>query len=200
MSRLSDFPITRRWPPAHPDRIQLYSLATPNGVKASIMLEETGLAYEPHLVDITKEESHTPEFLSLNPNNKTPVIVDDEGPNGPGFVLWETGAILLYLAEKTGRFLPADPVKRAICWQWLMFQVSGVGPMFGQVHHFLAVENEQDRRYGLERYSKETRRLYGVADRRLAEVEFFAASGAIGSFNASFRLVGDTAGGGLAVK
>jgi GST-like protein len=168
MADLSAFPITRRWPAQFPDRIQLYSLNTPNGVKVSIMLEETGLPYEPHLVDIVKGDQHTPEFLSLNPNGKIPAILDPDGPGGKPLGLFESGAILLYLADKTGQLLPADPARRWEAVQWLMFQMGGVGPMFGQVGYFhkFAGREIADKR-PLERYVKEARRLLEVVDRRL---------------------------------
>ncbi len=168
MADLSAFPITRRWPAAHPDRLQLYSLNTPNGVKVSIMLEETGLPYEAHLVDITRDESWTPEFLSLNPNGKIPSILDPDGPGGKPLALFESGAILIYLADKTGRFIPADPADRYETIQWLMFQMGGVGPMFGQVgfFHKFAGRHFEDKR-PLERYATESKRLLGVIDRRL---------------------------------
>src|SRR3954463_16337900 len=136
MNNLSDFPITQRWPARYPDRIQLYSLNTPNGVKASIMLEETGLPYEPHLVDITDNQSHTPEFLSLNPNGKIPAIIDPDGPGGKPFGLFESGAILIYLADKSGQFISADPAIRYEVIQWVFFQNAAIGPMFGQVGYF----------------------------------------------------------------
>jgi GST-like protein len=168
MADLSAFPITRRWPAEHPDRIQLYSLPTPNGVKVSIMLEETGLPYEPHLVDINKDDSHTAEFLSLNPNGKIPAILDPNGPGGEPLGLFESGAILQYLAEKTGQFLPADPARRYQTLQWLHFQMGGVGPMFGQLgffHKFAGREIEDKR--PLERYARESQRLLGVLETRL---------------------------------
>ena len=168
MPDLSEFPITRRWPARHPDRIQLYSLATPNGVKVSIMLEETGLAYEPHRVDITRGESHTPGFLALNPNGKIPALIDPDGPGGRPLALFESGAILLYLAEKTGRFIPADPVGRWEAIQWVFFQMASVGPMFGQLgffHKFAGKEIEDPR--PRQRYVDESRRLLGVLDGRL---------------------------------
>ena len=168
MADLSAFPITRRWPAAHPERLQLYSLNTPNGVKVSIMLEETGLPYEAHLVDITKDESWTPEFLSLNPNGKIPAILDPDGPGGKPLALFESGAILIYLADKTGRFIPADAAGRYETIQWLMFQMGGLGPMFGQLgffHKFAGREIEDKR--PLERYAKESKRLLGVIDQRL---------------------------------
>ena len=168
MTDLSAFPITRRWPAAHPERLQLYSQNTPNGVKVSIMLEETGLPYEAHLVDITRDESWTPEFLSLNPNGKIPAILDPEGPEGKPLALFESGAILIYLADKTGQFIPADAAGRYESIQWLMFQMGGVGPMFGQLgffHKFAGREIEDKR--PLERYAKESKRLLGVIDGRL---------------------------------
>jgi GST-like protein len=165
---LSAFPIASRWPARHPDRIQLYSLNTPNGVKASIMLEETGLAYEPHLVDITKNESHTPEFLSLNPNGKIPAIIDPDGPGGEAIGLFESGAILMYLADKSGRFLSTDPVRRWETIQWVFFQMASIGPMFGQVGFFnkFAGKSYEDKR-PLQRYVDESKRLLGVLDGRL---------------------------------
>ena len=168
MANLSAFPITRRWPAEHPDRIQLYSLPTPNGVKVSIMLEETGLPYEPHLVDINKDESHTAEFLSLNPNGKIPAIIDPNGPGGAPLGLFESGAILQYLADKSGQLLPADPARRYETLQWLHFQMGGIGPMFGQVGYFwkFAGREIEDRR-PLERYVAESRRLLGVLEGRL---------------------------------
>ena len=169
MTDLSAFPITRRWPAQHPDRLQLYSLNTPNGVKVSIMLEETGLPYEPHLIDILKDDQKTPEFLSLNPNGKIPAILDPEGPDGKPLGLFESGAILIYLADKTGRFLPADPARRYETVQWLMFQMGGIGPMFGQVgfFHKFAGKAFEDKR-PRDRYAAEARRLLGVLDGRLA--------------------------------
>jgi GST-like protein len=168
MADLSAFPITHRWPAEHPDRIQLYSLPTPNGVKVSIMLEETGLSYEPHLVDINQDDSHSPEFLSLNPNGKIPAIIDPNGPGGEPLGLFESGAILQYLAEKSGRFLPVDPARRYKTLQWLHFQMGGVGPMFGQLgfFHKSAGREIEDKR-PLERYAKESQRLLGVLEKRL---------------------------------
>ncbi len=169
MPDLSAFPITKRWPAQHPDRLQLYSLATPNGVKISVMLEEIGLPYEPHLVDITRNESWTPEFLSLNPNGKIPAIIDPDGPGGRPIGLFESGAIMIYLADKTGRLLPADPARRYETIQWLFFQNAGVGPMFGQVGFFnkFAGKAFEDKR-PLERYVNESKRLLGVIEDRLA--------------------------------
>lgn len=168
MSDLSDFAITRRWPAKHPDRLQLYSLPTPNGVKVSIALEEIGLPYEPHLVDILKNESWTPEFLSLNPNGKIPAIIDPDGPGGKPMGLFESGAILVYLADKTGKLIPADPARRWEAIQWVFFQMANLGPMFGQVgffHKFAGREYEDKR--PLKRYVDESKRLLGVLDARL---------------------------------
>ncbi|HVL42984.1 MAG TPA: glutathione S-transferase N-terminal domain-containing protein [Brevundimonas sp.] len=168
MADLSAFPITRRWPAAHPDRLQLYSLNTPNGVKASIMLEEIGLPYEAHFVDITKNETWGPEYLSLNPNGKIPAILDPDGPGGKPLALFESGAILIYLAEKTGKLLSADPATRYQTIQWVMFQMGGIGPMFGQVgfFHKFAGKAFEDKR-PLERYVTESKRLLGVLETRL---------------------------------
>ncbi|MGA7439108.1 MAG: glutathione binding-like protein [Luteibacter sp.] len=169
MADLSHFPITARWPAQHPDRIQLYSLPTPNGVKASIMLEELGLPYEVHLVDITKNESKLPEFESLNPNGKIPAMIDPNGPDGKPIGLFESGAILMYLAEKTGKFLPKDPQKKWETIQWVFFQMASIGPMFGQVgffHKFAGREWEDKR--PLQRYADEAKRLLGVLDKQLA--------------------------------
>jgi GSH-dependent disulfide-bond oxidoreductase len=167
-SDLSTFPITKRWPAAHPDRLQLYSLPTPNGVKVSIMLEEIGLAYEVHLVDFNKNDQKTPEFLSLNPNGKIPAILDPNGPGGKPLGLFESGAILQYLAEKTGKLLPADAARRYETLAWLHFQMGGIGPMFGQLGFFnkFAGKEISDKR-PLERYVAESKRLLGVIDGRL---------------------------------
>ncbi|MBL0768585.1 glutathione S-transferase N-terminal domain-containing protein [Sphingopyxis sp. XHP0097] len=153
--------------------ITLYGGPTPNARKIAIALLEMDLEWQLEPVDILAGDQLTPAFLALNPNNKTPVIVDDDGPAGPGFVLWETGAILLYLAEKTGRFLPADPVKRALCWQWLMFQLSGIGPMFGQAAHFTHYAKDRHD-YAIDRYTREVDRLMMVLDKRLGETEWLA--------------------------
>jgi GST-like protein len=168
MSDLSAFPIAQRWPARHPDRIQLYSLPTPNGVKVSIALEELGLPYEAHLVNIMKNESWAPEFLALNPNGKIPAIIDPDGPGGKPLGLWESGAILLYLADKTGKLLPADPGRRYETIQWVFFQMASVGPMFGQVgfFHKFAGKAFEDKR-PLERYRDESKRLLGVLETRL---------------------------------
>lgn len=169
MTDLSDFPITRRWPAQHPDRLQLYSLNTPNGVKVSIMLEEIGLPYEPHFIDITKNETWEAAFLSLNPNGKIPAILDPDGPGGKPLALFESGAILIYLAEKTGKLLPTDPALRYEAIQWLMFQMAAIGPMFGQVgfFHRFAGKDYEDKR-PRDRYVAESRRLLGVLEARLA--------------------------------
>jgi GST-like protein len=171
---LSSFPITRRWPAKHADRLQLYSLPTPNGVKISIMLEEIALPYEPHLVDFGKDDQKTPEFLSLNPNGKIPAILDPDGPGGKPLGLFESGAILQYLAEKTGRLLPADPARRWQTVQWVHFQIGGIGPMFGQVGFFnkFAGKAYEDKR-PLERYVAEARRLLAVMERHLEGRQWF---------------------------
>jgi GST-like protein len=167
-SPILDHPIQGRWPARHPERLQLYSFPTQNGVKVSAMLEETGLPYEPHLVRLSGDQL-TPEFLSLNPNNKIPAIIDPDGPGGKPLALFESGAILIYLAEKTGKFLPKDPAARYETIQWLMFQMGGVGPMFGQLgffHRFAGREVADP--LPRQRYADETRRLLGVLDGRLA--------------------------------
>ncbi len=170
MNDLTQHPITKRWPARHPDRIQLYSLNTPNGVKASIMLEETGLRYEPHLVSFDRNEQKTPEYLSLNPYGKIPAIIDPNGPDGRPLALFESGAILIYLADKSGKFLDRDTNKRYETLQWLMFQVAGIGPMFGQVgffHKFAGREFEDKR--PRDRYVAESRRLLGMLNSRLSD-------------------------------
>jgi GST-like protein len=168
MTDLAAFPITRRWPAAHPDRLQLYSLPTPNGVKVSIMLEEIGLPYEAHTIDIGKNETWTPEFLSLNPNGKIPAIIDPDGPGGQPFGLFESGAILLYLAEKSGKLLPVEPALRYETIQWVFFQMAAVGPIFGQLGYFHKYAGREiaDKR-PLERYRAESQRLLGVLETRL---------------------------------
>jgi GST-like protein len=173
MTRLSDFAITKKWPAAHPERLQLYSLPTPNGVKVSIALEETGLAYEPHLVRFDTNDQMSPEFLSLNPNNKIPAIIDPDGPGGQPLALFESGAILIYLAEKTGQLMSADPAKRYETIQWVMFQMGGIGPMFGQLGFFnkFAGKDYEDKR-PRDRYVAESRRLLGVLDKHLAGREW----------------------------
>jgi GST-like protein len=169
MTDVSVFPITAKWPARHPELLQLYSLPTPNGVKVSIMLEEIGLAYEPHLVSFDTRDQLSPEFMSLNPNNKIPAILDPNGPGGTPLALFESGAILLYLAEKSGQLLPADAGARYETIQWLMFQMGGVGPMFGQLgffHRFAGKEYEDKR--PRDRYVDESKRLLGVLEARLA--------------------------------
>jgi len=162
--------------------IDLYTWNTPNGRKISAALEEMDLSFTVHPVNISKGEQFEPDFLKISPNNRIPAIVDPEGPGGTQISVFESGAILIYLGQKTGKFWPSDARAQVPVLEWLMWQMGGFGPMPGQVHHFLGVDNEQDRRYGLERYKKETRRLYGVADRHLAETEFFAGSLSIADF------------------
>ena len=168
MTTLADFPITKKWPAQHPDRIQLYSFPTPNGIKVSAALEEAGLPYEAHTVSFATDDQLTPEFISLNPNNKIPAIIDPNGPGGAPLALWESGAILIYLADKAGKLIPADPAKRMETIQWLMWQMGGVGPMFGQLGFFykFAGKEIEDKR-PLDRYAGETKRLLGVLDKRL---------------------------------
>ncbi|MED5621491.1 glutathione S-transferase N-terminal domain-containing protein [Ideonella sp. BN130291] len=173
MADLSHFAITRKWPAQHPDRIQLYSLPTPNGVKVSILLEETGLPYEPHLVRFDTNDQLSPEFLSLNPNNKIPAIIDPNGPDGEPLTLFESGAILIYLADKAGQFIPKKASARYETIQWLMFQMGGIGPMFGQLgffHKFAGREYEDKR--PRDRYVAESKRLLGVLNQRLAGREW----------------------------
>ena len=169
MSDLSTFAITRKWPAQHPERLQLYSLPTPNGVKVSIALEELGLPYEAHLVSFETNDQMSPEFLSLNPNNKIPAILDPNGPSGQPLALFESGAILVYLAEKTGQLLPADAAGRYETLQWVMFQMGGVGPMFGQLgfFHKFAGKDYEDKR-PRDRYVNESKRLLGVLNQRMA--------------------------------
>lgn len=168
MSSLDSFAITRKWPARHPDRIQLYSLPTPNGVKVSILLEELGLPYEPHRVSFDSQDQFSPEFLSLSPNNKIPAILDPNGPDGKPLALFESGAILVYLASKTGQFIPADTAGRFETLQWVMFQMGGIGPMFGQLgfFHKFAGKDYEDKR-PRDRYVAESKRLLGVLDKRL---------------------------------
>jgi GST-like protein len=173
MNDLSTFPITKKWPAAHPDRIQLYSLPTPNGVKVSIMLEETGLSYEPHRVEFATNDQLSPEFKSLNPYGKIPALLDPNGPGGKPFALFESGAILVYLAGKAGQFIPQDIAGRYQTLQWLMFQMGGVGPMFGQLgffHKFAGREYEDKR--PRDRYVTESKRVLGVLNDRLASREW----------------------------
>jgi GST-like protein len=204
MRDLSAFPITRKWPPRHPERIQLYSLPTPNGIKASVALEETGLPYEPHLVDFDTHDQNSPEFLSLNPNNKIPAIIDPDGPGGEPLPLFESGAILLYLADKSGQLMPQDPAGRYQTIQWLMFQMGGVGPMFGQVgfFHKFAGKDYEDKR-PRDRYVAESQRLLHVLNQRLdgrawimgelysiADIAIFPWVRALTGFYAAGELVG----------
>jgi GST-like protein len=162
--------------------IQLYAFDTPNGRKISVALEEMDLPYQVNVINIMKDEQFAADFLKISPNNKIPAIVDSEGPNSQPISVFESGAILIYLAEKTGKFLPASGPQRIAVLEWLMFQMAGFGPMPGQVHHFLGLSDEGDKRYGLERFMKETRRLYGVMDRRLATHAYFAQELSIADF------------------
>ena len=174
MTDLSQFPITKRWPAQHPDRIQLYSLPTPNGIKVSAALEEMGIPYEAHLVSFASDDQMTPEFISLNPNNKIPAILDPNGADGDPIGVFESGAILLYLAEKSGKLMPSDPRKKSEVIQWLMFQIGGVGPMFGQIGFFhkfagAAFEDKRPR----DRYINEAARLFGIMERHLKNRKYF---------------------------
>jgi len=162
--------------------IEVYSWATPNGHKVHIMLEECGLPYRAHAIDIGAGDQFAPEFLKISPNNKIPAIVDPDGPGGKPVSVFESGAVLLYLGEKTGKFLPKPLIDRIPVYEWLMWQMGGFGPMPGQVHHFIALENEQDRAYGLKRFMAETRRLYGVLDRRLAGRDYVAGDLSVADF------------------
>ena len=162
--------------------IQLFSFDTPNGRKISVALEEIGLPYQVNVVDITAGEQSDPAFSRISPNNKIPVIVDPDGPDGQPISVFESGAILIYLAEKSGLFLPRDGRERVAVMEWLMFQMGGFGPIPGQVHHFIALESEEERGYGLKRFMAETRRLYGVMDRRLSDHAYFAGSLSIADF------------------
>jgi GSH-dependent disulfide-bond oxidoreductase len=162
--------------------IELWAWNTPNCRKISVALEEMALAYTVRTVNIGAGEQFNPDFLAISPNNRVPAIIDPEGPDGAAISVFESGAILIYLAQKSGKFWPSAPRPQVPVLEWLMWQMGGFGPMPGQVHHFLQVEDEQDRRYGLQRYAKETRRLYGVADRRLADVEYFAGAISIADF------------------
>ena len=174
MADLSQFPITKRWPAEHPDRIQLYSLPTPNGIKVSAALEEMGLPYEAHLVNFATDDQMTPEFISLSPNNKIPVIIDPDGPDGEPIAIFESGAILLYLAEKTGKLMPTDARAKWEVTQWLMFQMGGVGPMLGQLgfFHKFAGASFEDKR-PRDRYVDEATRLFEVMEARLEGREYF---------------------------
>jgi GST-like protein len=156
--------------------IQLYASDTPNGRKISVALEEMGLPYDVHVVDLGKREQYDPEFTKISPNNKIPAIVDPHGPTGAPVSVFESGAILIYLGEKTGLFWPREPLAHIATLEWLMFQMGGFGPIPGQVHHFIAMQDETERRYGLKRFMAETRRLYAVMDRRLADNEYFAGT------------------------
>jgi GST-like protein len=173
MTDLSAFAITRKWPAAHPGRLQLYSLPTPNGVKVSIALEETGLAYEPHLVRFDTNDQMSPEFLSLNPNNKIPAIIDPNGPGGQPLALFESGAILVYLAEKTGRLYGEDAAERSTVLQWLMLQMSSVGPLLGQATHFNRMA-PKDEPYAFRRFITQSVRLCELYDARLGEARYLA--------------------------
>ena len=174
MTDLSAFPIASRWKAKHPDRLQLYSFPTPNGVKASIALEETGLPYEPHMINIMADETWAADFLSLNPNGKIPAIIDPDGPDGKPIGLFESGAILLYLAEKTGKLMPLDPAGRYETMQWVFFQMASVGPMFGQLGFFYKFAGKEiaDKR-PLNRYLDESKRLLGVMEKRLDGRQWF---------------------------
>lgn len=165
-------PFPARWPARHPDRIQLYSLATPNGKKAGIALEELGLPYEAHTINIMKGDQFDPDFVAINPNSKIPAILDPNGPGGQPLRIMESGAILIYLADKAGALLPADPITRSQVLQWLFFQVGSIGPMFGQFGHFFKFAKGKTDTYGEERYGKEVSRLLGVLDRHLADREW----------------------------
>lgn len=178
MNTLADFPITHKWPAQHPERLQLYSLPTPNGVKVSIMLEETGLPYEPHLVNFGTNDQLSPEFMSLNPNNKIPAIIDPQGPGGKPMALFESGAILVYLAAKTGQLMPKDDAGKYEALQWLMFQMGGIGPMFGQLgffHKFAGREYEDKR--PRDRYVAESRRLLAVLNQHLRGRDWILGQG-----------------------
>ncbi|OLP58044.1 glutathione S-transferase [Xaviernesmea oryzae] len=169
MSDLSSFPITKRWPPKNPEAIQLYSLPTPNGVKIAIALEELGLAYDAHRIDFSTNEQKSPEFVSLNPNGRIPAIIDPNGPDGKPIGLFESGAILVYLAEKTGKLIPADAHGRYETLAWVMFQMGGIGPMFGQFGHFFkfAADKVANNSYPMERYRDESQRLLSILEARL---------------------------------
>lgn len=168
MSDLSSFPITKRWPASHPDRLQFYAAPTPNGVKVSIMLEEIGLTYEPHFIDISSNESKDPDFISLNPNGRIPAIIDPHGPSGQPIGIWESGTILVYLAEKTGQLIPSTPDLRYQALTWVFFQMSAMGPMFGQLGFFLRWGGKDyDDKRPQQRFVDESKRLLGVLDRQL---------------------------------
>ena len=177
MSDLSSFPITKRWPAEHPDRLQLYSTPTPNGVKVSIMLEEIGLPYEVHAINIGKNETWIPEYLALNPNGKIPAIIDPDGPGGKPLALFESGAILIYLADKPGKLQPKDAAGHYETMQWVFFQMAAIGPIFGQVGFFFkfAGKDIEDKR-PLERYANESKRLLGVLETRLTGRDWIMGS------------------------
>ncbi|MEL6472238.1 MAG: glutathione binding-like protein [Cyanobacteria bacterium J06623_4] len=181
--------MTKQWPVQHPEQIQLYSLGTPNGQKISVALEEMALPYEAHKVNILKGEQFTEDFVAINPNSKIPAIVDPQGPNGEPFSVFESGAILMYLAEKSGKFLPTDPAARSECLQWLFFQVGGVGPMFGQFGHFYKYAKEKVP-YGIERYQTEAKRLLGVLDKHLQGKDFLLGADYTIADMATFPWVG----------
>ena len=195
MTDLARFAITHKWPAQHPERLQLYSLPTPNGVKVSIFLEETGLAYEPHLVNFASNDQLTPEFISLNPNNKIPAVLDPNGPGGKPLALFESGAILIYLADKTGQLLPADPAARYETIQWLMFQMGGIGPMFGQLgfFHKFAGKDYEDKR-PLDRYVAEAKRLLNVLNQRLMGRDWLMGAEYTVADIATFPWVGNLVG------
>ena len=176
MTKLTDHPITKLRPPEFPERIQLYSFPTPNGIKVSAMLEETGLPYEAHTINIMQNDQMTPEFLALNPNNKIPAIIDPCGPGGDPVEIFETGAIMIYLAEKSGKFLPSAPQAKAEVLSWLMWQMGGLGPMLGQFGHFykFAADKTTDD-YAKDRFTTESKRLLGVLDEHLRAKDFVAA-------------------------
>lgn len=169
MADLSSFPVAAKWPAKNPDIIQLYSLPTPNGVKASIALEELGLDYEPHRIEFGPDGVKSPEFVSLNPNGRIPALIDPNGPDGKPIGLFESGAILVYLAEKTGKLIPADANGKYETLCWVMFQMGGVGPMFGQFGHFFkfAADKVANNSYPMERYRDESKRLLSVLEARL---------------------------------
>ncbi|MEM6294996.1 MAG: glutathione binding-like protein [Myxococcota bacterium] len=173
---MSTTELPKRWPAQHPDRIQLYSLPTPNGQKAGIVLEELGLPYEAHRIDIMAGDQFDPDYVAINPNSKIPALIDPDGPGGKPIALMESGAILMYLAEKTGKLLPEDPRGRWEAMQWLFFQVGGVGPFFGQFGHFFKFAKGKTDTYGEERYAKETKRLLGVLDGRLSDQDYLAGN------------------------
>ncbi|MEL6161096.1 MAG: glutathione binding-like protein [Cyanobacteria bacterium J06554_11] len=181
--------MSQKWPVQYPERIQLYSLGTPNGQKISVALEEMELPYEAHKVDILKGDQFTAEFMSINPNSKIPAIVDLNGPKGEPFAVFESGAMLIYLAEKSGKFLPTDPAARSECLQWLFFQVGGVGPMFGQFGHFYKYAKEKVP-YGIERYQTEAKRLLGVLEKRLQGKDFLLGADYTIADMATFPWVG----------